>query len=45
MHAKSVVVAAGAIGSSVLLMKSGITRNVGERFSFNAGTPVFAQFP
>jgi GMC oxidoreductase len=40
-----VVVAAGAIGSSVLLLKSGITRNVGSRFSFNVGTPVLAQFP
>jgi len=45
VRAQSVVVACGAIGSSVLLMKSGITRNVGERFSFNAGSPVFAQFP
>ena len=42
--ARSVVVACGAIGSSVLLMKSGIKRNVGTRFSFNAGTPMFARF-
>ena len=45
VRAKSVVVSCGAIGSSVLLMKSGVTHNVGERFSFNAGTPVFARFP
>lgn len=45
VKARSVVVSCGAIGSSVLLMKSGITRNVGERFSFNAGTPVLARFP
>jgi len=45
VKARSVVVACGAIGSSILLMKSGITRNVGSRFSFNAGTPVFARFP
>jgi len=45
VKARSVVVSCGAIGSSVLLMKSGITRNVGERFSFNAGTPMLAHFP
>lgn len=45
VRAKSIVVSCGAIGSSVLLMKSGITRNVGTRFSFNAGLPVFALFP
>ena len=45
MRAKNVVLAAGAIGSSVLLLKSGVTRNVGSRFSFNAGTPVLARFP
>jgi len=44
-RARAVVVAAGAIGSSVLLLKSGITRNVGSRFSFNVGTPVLASFP
>jgi choline dehydrogenase-like flavoprotein len=42
--ARSVVIACGAIGSSVLLLKSGIKRNVGSRFSFNAGTPMFARF-
>jgi choline dehydrogenase-like flavoprotein len=45
VRARAVVVAAGAIGSSVLLLKSGITRNVGSRFSFNVGTPVLAHFP
>jgi choline dehydrogenase-like flavoprotein len=44
VRAKSIVVSCGAIGSSVLLMKSRIGRHVGQRFSFNAGTPVFAQF-
>src|SRR4051794_39658341 len=45
VRARAVVLAAGAIGSSVLLLKSGVTRNVGSRFSFNAGTPVLAHFP
>jgi choline dehydrogenase-like flavoprotein len=45
VRARRVVVSAGAIGSSVLLFKSGITRNVGSRFSFNVGTPVLAHFP
>jgi choline dehydrogenase-like flavoprotein/UDP-2,3-diacylglucosamine pyrophosphatase LpxH len=45
VKAKQVVVAGGAIGSSVLLLRSGVRRNVGTRFSFNAATPVFAQFP
>jgi choline dehydrogenase-like flavoprotein len=45
VRAEQVVVSCGAIGSSVLLMKSGVRRNVGWRFSFNAGTPVFARFP
>jgi len=45
VRAEAIVVSCGAIGSSVLLMKSGIDGPVGERFSFNAGTPVFAQFP
>ena len=39
-----VVVAAGAIGSSTVLQKSGITRNVGTRVSFNAGSMVTAEF-
>ena len=45
IRAENIVVAAGAIGSSVLLMRSGIRRNVGTRFSFNAGLPVLARFP
>lgn len=45
VHAQEVVVACGAIGSSMLLAKSGVTRNVGSRFSFNAGSPLFARFP
>ena len=40
-----VVVACGAIGSSVLLRKSGITRNIGKRMSFNMASPLFARFP
>jgi hypothetical protein len=43
--AKQVVVAAGAIGSSGILLKSGIKRNVGTRLSFNITTPMMAQFP
>ncbi len=45
VQAGAVVVSCGAIGSSVLLLKSGLKRNVGKRFSFNAATPVFARFP
>lgn len=45
VKAGAVVVSCGAVGSSVLLMKSGITKNVGKRFSFNAGTPMLARFP
>lgn len=45
VRAKKVVVSCGAIGSSVLLMKSGIKKNVGRRFSFNAATPMLARFP
>jgi choline dehydrogenase-like flavoprotein len=44
VKARTVVVAAGAIGSSVLLLKNGFRRNVGTRFSFNAATPVVAAF-
>ncbi len=43
--ADKTVLACGAIGSSVLLIKSGIRKNVGSKFSFNAATPVFAMFP
>lgn len=42
--ARKVVVAAGAIGSSTILQKSGITRNVGTRLSFNAGSMITAEF-
>jgi choline dehydrogenase-like flavoprotein len=44
IKAKQIVVAAGAIGSSVLLLKSGIRRNVGTRFSVNIASPVIARF-
>jgi choline dehydrogenase-like flavoprotein len=44
VNAGVVVVSAGAIGSSVLLMKNGFRRNVGTRFSFNSATPVVAAF-
>jgi choline dehydrogenase-like flavoprotein len=44
VRANKVVVSCGAIGSSVLLMNSGIRRNVGRRFSFNANTTMRAQF-
>ena len=44
VEAGAVVVAAGAIGSSVLLMRSGLRRNVGTRFSFNAATPVLGRY-
>jgi choline dehydrogenase-like flavoprotein len=45
ISAKVVVVAGGAIGSSALLLKSGIRRNVGTRLSFNAGGTLLAEFP
>ncbi len=44
VKAKKIVVACGAIGSSVLLLKSGIRRNVGTRFSVNIASPVIARF-
>jgi choline dehydrogenase-like flavoprotein len=44
VEAGAVVVAAGAIGSSVLLLRSGLRRNVGSRFSFNAATPVLGRY-
>ncbi len=50
IRARSIVLSCGAIGSSVLLMKSGIkvkhgVKNlVGTRFSFNAGAPMFGLF-
>jgi choline dehydrogenase-like flavoprotein len=45
VEARQVVVAAGAIGSSALLLSSGIRQNVGTRVSFNAGAMVVGQFP
>ena len=44
IEADRVVVSCGAIGSSVLLMKSGLGKNVGSRFSFNANTTMFGRF-
>jgi choline dehydrogenase-like flavoprotein len=45
VDARVVVVAAGAIGSSALLLQSGVRRNVGTRLSFNATSAVTAEFP
>lgn len=45
VSAKHIVIAAGAIASSVILLKSGIKRNVGKRLSFNITTPMMAEFP
>ena len=45
ISAKQVVIAAGAIASSTILLKSGIKRNVGTRLSFNITTPMMAEFP
>ncbi len=44
VRAQKIVLSCGAIGSSVLLMKSGVQRNVGQRLSFNAATPMLAKF-
>jgi choline dehydrogenase-like flavoprotein len=44
VYARQVVVAAGAIGSSALLLASGIRKNVGTRLSFNAGAMIVAEF-
>ncbi|MFI5263428.1 MAG: GMC family oxidoreductase N-terminal domain-containing protein [Candidatus Kapaibacterium sp.] len=42
---KTFVVAAGAVSSSLLLMKSGVGgKNVGKRLSFNIGSPITAVF-
>lgn len=42
---KTFVVAAGAVSSSILLLKSGVGgRNVGKRLSFNIGSPITAVF-
>ena len=45
VEAQQIVVSGGAIGSSGLLLKSGIRKNVGQRLSFNAGAMVIGQFP
>ncbi|MFQ5641481.1 MAG: GMC family oxidoreductase N-terminal domain-containing protein [bacterium] len=45
VKAEKVVVACGAIGSSLLLLRSGIKHNVGTRLCFNVGSWVFAEFP
>lgn len=46
VRAKTFVVAAGAISSSLLLQRSGIaTGRAGKRLSFNVGSPVSAVFP
>jgi choline dehydrogenase-like flavoprotein len=43
---RTFVVAAGAISSSLLLLRSGVGgKNVGRRVSFNIGSPVTALFP
>ena len=38
------IIAAGAIGSSALLLRSGIRKNVGTRLSFNAGSMIIGEF-
>lgn len=43
--AQQIVVAGGAIGSSHILLRSGIQKNVGRRVSFNAGAACIAEFP
>ena len=45
VRAKQIVVACGAIGSSLLLKRSGISKNVGTRLGFNVGSWVIAEFP
>ena len=42
--AKQIVVAAGAINSSALLLRSGLRKNVGMRVSFNGGSMMVADF-
>ncbi len=44
IYARSYAVCGGAIGSSALLLASGIKRNVGTRLSFNAGAMMVADF-
>jgi choline dehydrogenase-like flavoprotein len=45
VRARLFVLAAGAIGSSALLLASGLRQNVGTRLSFNAGAMVVGEFP
>jgi len=42
VSAPKVVVAGGAIGSSAILLRSGVKKNVGTRLAFNAGAMVVA---
>jgi choline dehydrogenase-like flavoprotein len=44
IDARITVVSAGAIGSSAVLLQSGLRHNVGTRLSFNAGAMVVAEF-
>jgi hypothetical protein len=44
VEAKQIVVACGSIESSLLLLRSGITRNVGTCLSLNVSSLVFAEF-
>ncbi len=44
IEARKVVVSAGAIGSSAVLLASGVRPNVGTRLSFNAGAMMVADF-
>jgi choline dehydrogenase-like flavoprotein len=47
IRARTFILAAGAIGSSEIMLRSGIGRGlpVGRHLSFNMITPVFAEFP
>lgn len=44
VRARLFIVAAGAIGSSALLLASGVKKNVGTRLSFNAGAMMVGEF-
>ena len=44
IRARSFALCGGAIGSSALLLASGVKRNVGTRLSFNAGAMMVADF-
>ena len=45
LRGKRFVISAGAIGSSAILLKSGIGKNVGRRVSFNGGAMLIGEFP